>query len=128
MDAVWQTPRNGATGNGLLIEMPDVEVKSDNVSGPPQSVIFKFVSFQNGDAALLPEIGGGFFAEQLEQTVLDALHLRSPGALGTLRATGRSRRRDRRRSVSRRRRRWAARRLLEKVIAFLQIPPEAAPC
>jgi hypothetical protein len=89
MDAVWQTPRNGATGNGILIEMPEVEVKSDNVSGPPQVVLMKFVLFQNGDAALLPGgVGGGFFAEQLEQTVLDALHLQSFGALGTLRATG----------------------------------------
>jgi hypothetical protein len=88
MDAVWQTPRNGAAGNGILIEMPDVEVKSDNVSGPPQVVLLKFVLFQNGDAALLPKVGGGFYAEQLEQTVLDALHLQSFGALGTLRAVG----------------------------------------
>ena len=88
MDALWQTPRNGRSGNGILIRLPEIEVQSSSVSGPPQTVILKFTSVQNGDAALLREMGGGFLAEDLEQTIIDALHLQSFGALGTIQAEG----------------------------------------
>jgi hypothetical protein len=95
MDAVWQTVRNGCSGDGLLIEVPDVLCDSDGVSGPPQSVELSFVSFQNGDAAFNPAdviglgAGGGLFAEQIEQYLLDALQLQAIGGLGTLRVVGR---------------------------------------
>ena len=95
MDAVWQTVRNGCSGDGLLIEPPDILCDSDNVTGPPQSVEFSFVSFQNGDAAFNPPDdqglggGGGLFAEEIEQSLVDLLHLQYIGGLGTLRVVGR---------------------------------------
>lgn len=95
IDAIWQTSRNNCSGDGLLIEVPDIICDSDNVSGPPQSVEFSFVSFQNGDAAFnSPDAqglgaGGGLFAEQIEQFLVDLLHLQAIGGLGTLRVVGR---------------------------------------
>lgn len=100
IDAIWQTVRNNCSGNGLLIEMPEITCDSDSVTGPPQQVELSFVSFQNGDAAFIPVTqiagppastlaGGGLFAEQLEQYLIDILHLLNIGGIGTMRVTGR---------------------------------------
>ena len=87
MDAVWQTVRNGKSGCGILVEQPDVVCDSPNVSGPPQSVQLSFVCFQNGDAAF-SSMGSGFFAEEVEQFIIDALHLQSIAGLGALQVKG----------------------------------------
>lgn len=86
-DAVWQTVRNGKSGCGILVEQPDVICDSPNVTGPPQSVQLSFVCFQNGDAAF-SAMGSGLFAEQVEQFVIDALHLQNIGGLGSLQVRG----------------------------------------
>jgi len=83
VDAIWQTLRNGKSGCGILVEQPDVITDSPNVTGPPQSVQLSFVCFQNGDAAFT-DMGSGLFAEQMEQFVIDALHLQNIGGLGSL--------------------------------------------
>jgi len=83
MDAIWQTVRNGKSGCGILIEEPDVICDSPNVTGPPQSIQFSFVCCQNGDAAFT-ELGSGLFSTQVEQFVIDALHLQNIGGQGTL--------------------------------------------
>ena len=97
VDAIWQTirPLNGTGyfGNGLLIETPEVICDSNGVSGPPQIVVLSFVSFQNGDAAFTPATpgapaGGGLFAEQIEQYLIDILHLLTLGGIGTMQVTG----------------------------------------
>ena len=87
MDAVWQTVRNGRSGGGILIEEPEVVCDSPNVSGPPQSVQLSFVCFQNGEAAFT-DVGSGLYAAQIEQLVIDALHLQTIGGLGSLQAKG----------------------------------------
>ena len=86
-DAVWQTVRNGKSGCGILIEEPEVVSDSPNVSGPPQSVHLSFVCCQNGDAAF-GSLGSGLFAAQVEQFVIDALHLQNIGGLGSLQVKG----------------------------------------
>jgi hypothetical protein len=86
-DAVWQTVRNGKSGCGILIEEPDVISDSPNVTGPPQSVQLSFVCCQNGDAAF-SSVGSGLFAAQMEQFVIDALHLQNIGGLGSLQVKG----------------------------------------
>jgi len=83
VDAIWQNIRNGKSGCGILVEQPDVISDSPNVTGPPQSVQLSFVCFQNGDAAFT-DMGSGLFAEQMEQFVIDALHLQNIGGLGSL--------------------------------------------
>ena len=93
VDAIWQTLRNGCQGCGILIEMPSVEVDSNNVSGPPQTVELSFVSFQNGDTAFIPSgpggpAGAGLFAEQIEQFLVDILHLQNLQGIGTMTARG----------------------------------------
>jgi len=98
-DAIWQTVRNNCIGNGLLIELPAILCDSDSVTGPPQQVELSFVSFQNGDAPFIPAgnnngqsgpplRGGGLYAEQIEQYLVDILHLLNIGGIGTMRATG----------------------------------------
>ena len=87
-DSIWQVNRNGKSGDGILIEVPQIESGGNNVSGPPQIVVLSFVSFQNGDAALTPGTGGGLFAEEVEQFILDALHLQSFGKFGTIQVEG----------------------------------------
>jgi hypothetical protein len=86
-DALWQTNRNGKSGCGILVEQPDVISDSPNVTGPPQSVQLSFVCVQNGDAAFT-ELGSGLFAEEVEQFVIDALHLQAIGGLGVLQIKG----------------------------------------
>jgi len=88
IDAIWQAVRNRCSGNGLLIEMPGIICDSDGVTGPPQQVELSFVSFQNGDAAFV-SLGSGLFAEQIEQYLVDILHLLNIGGIGTLRVIGR---------------------------------------
>jgi hypothetical protein len=98
IDAIWQTlrPLNGTNycGNGLLIEVPDIICDSDGVSGPPQQVELSFVSFQNGDGAFIPATpgapaGGGLFAEQIEQFLIDIVHLLTLGGIGTMKVVSR---------------------------------------
>ena len=103
IDAIWQTVRplsgSGYSGCGLLIEIPDIISDSDGVTGPPQQLELSFVSFQNGDAAFTPLTavnglpaptgGGNLFAEQIEQHLVDILHLLNIGGIGTMRVTGR---------------------------------------
>jgi hypothetical protein len=99
IDAIWQTVRNGRSGNGLLIEIPDILCDSESVTGPPQQVELSFVSFQNGDAAFIPPsgdsptgvpvAGSGLFAEQIEQYLVDILHLLNISGIGTMRVAGR---------------------------------------
>jgi hypothetical protein len=86
-DAIWQTQRNGKSGCGILIEEPEVISDSPNVTGPPQSVLLSLVCFQNGDAAFT-ERGAGLFAAQIEQFVIDALHLQNIGGLGSMQVKG----------------------------------------
>jgi hypothetical protein len=101
MDAIWQTvrPLSGInySGNGLLIEVPDIICDSDGVTGPPQQVELSFVSFQNGDGAFMPPTevngatiaGGGLFAEQIEQYLIDIVHLLTLGGIGTMKVVAR---------------------------------------
>src|SRR5580704_13059882 len=99
IDAIWQTVRYGCSGNGLLIEIPDILCDSESVTGPPQQVELSFVSFQNGDVVFIPPsvnaptgvsvAGSGLFAEQIEQYLVDILHLLNIGGIGTMRVTGR---------------------------------------
>ncbi|HWY30889.1 MAG TPA: chitobiase/beta-hexosaminidase C-terminal domain-containing protein [Candidatus Acidoferrum sp.] len=99
IDTIWQTVRNGCSGNGLLIEIPGILCDSESVTGPPQQVELSFVSFQNGDAAFIPRsgnapagvpvAGSGLFAEQIEQYLVDILHLLNISGIGTMRVAGR---------------------------------------
>ena len=86
-EAIWQTVRNGKSGCGILIEEPEVICDAPNLTGPPQSVQLSFVCCQNGDAAL-GSLGAGFYAAQLEQFIVDALHLQNIGGLGSLQVKG----------------------------------------
>ena len=88
LDAIWQTPRNDRSGNGLLVEIPTAKVMAANIQDMPQDISVTLVAFQNGDAAFTPETGGGHFAENLAQLALAELHLQPIIGLGTLAGVG----------------------------------------
>lgn len=84
LDAVWSTPRNGRSGNGVLIEMPALNVTGKNSIFPANLLAVPLVAFQNGDAALTPETGSGLYAEHLAMLLLDLLHHQELKGIGTL--------------------------------------------
>lgn len=88
VDALWLTPRNGRSGNGILIEEIVGNVTSPNVSGPPIRVELSLVCVQHGDAALDATTGGGFYAANLALQTFDVLHRAVIGGAGTLQARG----------------------------------------
>jgi hypothetical protein len=86
LDAIWQTPRGGYSGNGVLIE--EIKAKINSPSIGAQDLEISCVAFQNGDAAFTPITGSGFFAQNLAQVVIDLLNKQAIGGIGTLQAVG----------------------------------------
>lgn len=84
LDAIWSTVRNDRSGNGILVEMPGLNITGKNSIYPVNLVAVTLVAFQNGDAALTPETGGGFYAEHLALHLLDLLHHQELRGIGTL--------------------------------------------
>lgn len=83
-DAIWLTPRNGRSGNGVLVREPKLNFKSPGAPGPLFTITFPVQVFQAGDAALLPDVGGGFTAPQLAIAVVNALHQWQVDGLGMI--------------------------------------------
>ena len=90
MDAVWQTVRNGCAGNGLLVEEPKVQAHGEYgaAPGPVLIITFPIVCFQNGDAALLDKVGGGFYASRLGAAVMDVFWQLQINGIGLLTLEG----------------------------------------
>jgi Fn3 associated len=74
IDAIWSTVRNGRAGNGILVEEILVDSKYPGANAPIFEITFPIVCFQNGDAALLPNAGGGFYAQRLAFMVMDLFY------------------------------------------------------
>jgi hypothetical protein len=78
-DAIWQTVRNGGSGNGLFVRELTARCINTTNPAPLYEITFPIDCFQNGDAALLPVNpndpaqlgGGGFMAAALGFAVLD---------------------------------------------------------
>lgn len=90
VDAIWSTVRNGKAGNGILCEELQVDSLYPNAPGPTFVITFPIVCFQNGDAALLPNVGGGFRAQNLALGVIDLFYQWSRDQLGIMLFEGRS--------------------------------------
>lgn len=90
LDSLWQSPRTGRTesGIGVLVEMPRVDVTSNNVSGPPLDLVIPFVVIEEPNINLTPDVGTLLSAEEVCQRLIDVLHLQCFGAAGTLQSTG----------------------------------------
>jgi Chitobiase/beta-hexosaminidase C-terminal domain len=71
---VWQTPRNGRSGCGVLIEMPSFRVDKPNVPGPIGDVVQTCAVLEDPDMNLAPATGTLLSAEEVAQTILDLAH------------------------------------------------------
>lgn len=74
IDAIWATNRNGCSGNGILVEELIISSQKPDAPAPILEITFPIVCFQNGDAALVPNIGGGFYAQRLAIMVMDLFY------------------------------------------------------
>jgi Chitobiase/beta-hexosaminidase C-terminal domain len=71
---VWQTPRNGRSGCGVLVEMPQFRVESPNVTGPIGDLVLSCAVLEDPDMNLAPATGTLLSAEEVSQTILDLAH------------------------------------------------------
>jgi hypothetical protein len=104
LDCLWTLPRNaiavtptgwqisqgdaqgGLVGAGILIEMPEMEVESTNVSGPPAAWTVGIVAFQEPNTNFVANVGIGITSSQLCQIATDILHLLEIAGFGTFSA------------------------------------------
>ena len=86
--AIWMTPRGGCQGQGILVEIPKLDVQDPNVSGPVFRPILSFVCVQAGDMAFAPGVGANMYAEEIAQHVTDLLHQQADEGIGTFMCDG----------------------------------------
>jgi len=74
LSAVWQTPRNGGSGAGIISEMPTFEVPHPNLPGPDRELVISFAVLEEPNLNLTPSVGTGLCAEQISEILLDNFH------------------------------------------------------
>jgi hypothetical protein len=94
IDTVWQTPRAGGQGAGLIVEMIQSRVKSPNLPGPMFDLEISVVAIEERNLNFTPAVGTFLTSEQLAQIVHDSLHRLFIGPYGTLQGVGISAARD----------------------------------
>ena len=82
------TPRGGCQGQGVLIEIPKLEVDDPNVSGPVFRPILSFVCVQAGDMAFAPGTGAQLYAEWIATIICDILHQQVDEGVGMFKCEG----------------------------------------
>jgi len=88
---VYITPRNPASGKkgcGIIIERPEFNVLSPNVTGPQGDVIVEFLILSDRLQNESPTKGTGRTASQVAQRLLDLLHGHADEGIGTYQASG----------------------------------------
>jgi len=88
VDAIWQTPRNGGQGAGIIVEMVQATVQSPNLPGPVFDLEVGFVCVEERNLNFTPAAGTFLTAEQLAQICLDVWHRHFIEGIGTFQATG----------------------------------------
>lgn len=82
-DALWQTIRNGRSGAGILVEMPEFRVERPNLAGPEAVLIIGFSVCEEPNTNCAPETGTQLSAEEICQLILELFHgQRLNGSLG----------------------------------------------
>lgn len=89
-DAVWQTPRAGRSGCGVLVEMPVLEVLHPNVSGPPGNLLISCAVLEEPSANMNPSTGTQMSAEWVSRLVLDSSHHWEDAGVGVMSAERRA--------------------------------------
>jgi len=89
IDSLWQNPRNGGTGAGIIVE--DIKVQSNKdqpgSAGPVSDLLVGFVILAERNICLSPA-GCGWQPENLEQAIVDLFHQKVMMPYGQLRAEG----------------------------------------
>ena len=68
------TPRNGRVGAGIIVEPPGFEVGHPNLPGPEGDLTIELLVLEDRITNLSPSEGTGLPADQICQTIMDALH------------------------------------------------------
>lgn len=64
-DTIWQTPRNGRSGAGLLVEMPTIENVSSNAPDPEDIVVISVAALEEPNLNFGPTTGTLLDAESI---------------------------------------------------------------
>ncbi len=86
LDTIWQTPRNGKSGCGILVEMPVFRVLHPNVSGPPGSLGMACCVIEEPNTNFAPPGGTFQSAESVAKLVLSSSHQWNNAGLGVMSA------------------------------------------
>jgi hypothetical protein len=82
--SIWNNPRNGRSGCGILVETPAFEVQSPNVSGPIGDLVLSCAVIEEPNLNLEPAGGTLLSSEQVCQIILDQAHQWAVVGSGTL--------------------------------------------
>lgn len=88
--ALWETPRNGTSGAGILVEMPTIEVPRPNLPGPEHELKITFAVVEEPNMNLTPTVGTGLSAEEICERLLDTFHGYQIEGIGSLYADARA--------------------------------------
>ena len=69
VDAIWQTPRAGKSGAGLIVEMPKLNVEQPN--SQVNRILGSVVVFEERNLNFTPSVGTGLTAEQWAQLAVE---------------------------------------------------------
>jgi hypothetical protein len=68
------TPRNGRQGAGIIVEKPGFDVSSPNLPGPEGDITLEILVLEDRLTNQGPTEGTQLAADQIAQTIMDALH------------------------------------------------------
>src|SRR5579872_6443731 len=80
---IYQTPRNGRAGAGIMVAMPHADSNKQNVQGPVLDWVFPVDCVEVPTINLNPSIGTLIDCETIGQMIMDAVHLYADDQLGT---------------------------------------------
>ncbi len=84
LSALWMTPRNGRSGVGVVIELPEFDVQNPNLPGPEAFLLLSFLVLEEPNINFTPTLGTLISAEQVAQLLLEIFHDYQVEGFGTL--------------------------------------------
>ncbi len=87
---VWLTDRNGRSGCGILVEMPEFHAVDANVPGPQGQISVSFAVLEEPNLNFASATGTLLSAEDVAQIIQDELHLGHFEGLGEFYCQGKS--------------------------------------
>lgn len=88
MSAIWLSGRNGRSGAGIVVEMPEFDVQHPNLPGPEAFLVLNFLVLEEPNSNFAPSTGTLLSAEQICQLLLEQFHDFQVEGFGTVFASG----------------------------------------